>query len=74
MSFVSEALEQAYLAGNHHAARRIARRIVQQGDAESAELARARRVLAETTPDLFLAWVGALGLGLVAWLVYNYVL
>jgi hypothetical protein len=34
----------------------------------------ARELLARTEPDPFLLVVGVLGLGLLAWLVYNYVL
>ena len=71
-----ETLEQAnaaYARGDHRVTRELARRIVsEQRDPE--QVTRARQLLAYTEPDLFLAVVGALGLGLVAWLVYNYVL
>ena len=67
-----EALERAYTHGDHRAVRALARRILESStDAEL--LARARQLLAYTEPDRFLAWVALLGLGLVGWLVYNYV-
>lgn len=66
-----DALERAYQAGDHHTARALARRILAQ-PAEPALTTRAREVLAQTEPDPFLSLVGALGLGLTAWLVYNY--
>ncbi|MDB4985181.1 MAG: hypothetical protein JWN04_359 [Myxococcaceae bacterium] len=78
---MDDALEQAYAAGDHRRARTIARRIVQEASGAAVEpgldaerVARARDILVYTEPDFFLAWVGALGLGLVAWLVYNYLL
>ena len=37
-------------------------------------VARAQAILTQTTPDFFLPGIGAAGLGLVTWLVYNYVL
>ena len=70
---MDQALEQAYASGDHRAARVMAQRLVSASD-DPEQVARARAVLAATAPDPFLAVVGALGLGLVAWLVYNYVL
>lgn len=80
-------LERAYAAGDHRTARRLAHEILQTSDAPLAGdgeregaaarascSARAQRVLAETTPDFFLPGIGAAGLGLVTWLVYNYML
>jgi len=68
-------LDHAYALGDHRTASALAARIV------SGELAtdtacreRARVILEQTKPDRFLSIIGALGLGLVAWLVYNYVL
>jgi hypothetical protein len=40
--------------------------------AGAPELARARELLAIASPDPFLAVLGVLGLGLMAFLVYNY--
>lgn len=68
---MDHALEQAYAIGDHRAARAIAQRLLSASD-DPQQVARARAVLAGTAPDPFLAVVGALGLGLVAWLVYNY--
>jgi uncharacterized protein (DUF2062 family) len=70
---VDQALEQAYAGGDHRSARVIARQLVSTSD-DPEQVARAHAVLAATAADPFLAVVGALGLGLVAWLVYNYVL
>lgn len=68
-----EQLERCYEAGDHRRARALAQALLQSGvEPELAE--RARRVLRATEPDPFLTLVGALGLGLFAWLVYNYVL
>lgn len=68
-------LDHAYAVGDHRTACALAARIV-SGElaADDACRERARVILAETKPDPFLAIIGALGLGLVAWLVYNYVL
>jgi hypothetical protein len=66
-------LEQAYASGDHRTARALATAILRDAT-DPEQLTRARTILANTTPDPFLALVGALGLGLVAWLVYNYVL
>jgi hypothetical protein len=77
---VREELELAYAVGDHKTARAIAKRLLHGAAAErqsggADELTeRARQVLNETEPDPFLAVVGALGLGVMAWLVYNYVL
>jgi hypothetical protein len=72
-----EGLEQAYVRGDHATAAALAARIVggdTAADAGEPCLERARVVLAQTRPDPFLSIIGALGLGLTAWLVYNYVL
>lgn len=67
-----ERLERAYEAGDHRTARALAQQLVAEShDAELA--ARARAILAATTPDPFLTVIGVLGLGLTAWLVYNFV-
>ncbi|MDB4976367.1 MAG: hypothetical protein JWN48_4708 [Myxococcaceae bacterium] len=74
---IDQTLEQAYQAGDHKRARMLARRILRETSAaerNGEQAAQAERILACTQPDLFLALVGALGLGLVAWLVYNYML
>ena len=69
----TDLLELAYARGDHRLARTLARRAV--SDSATGDRAdRARFIIEATEPDLFLAWVGAAGLGLVAWLVYNYVL
>ncbi len=70
---MGEELERAYAAGDQRAARALARRIL--AAAPDAQLqARAREILVFTAPDPFLGVVGLLGAGLLAWLVYNYVL
>jgi hypothetical protein len=69
----SPTLEQAYASGDHRTARSLASATLRD-TADPEQLALARTILANTAPDPFLALVGALGLGLVAWLVYNYVL
>lgn len=70
-----DALERAYAFGDHKTASTLAADIV-AGNVESEPECRerAQAVLAQTRPDPFLALIGALGLGLTAWLVYNYVL
>ena len=70
---MDQALEQAYASGDHRTARAMAQRILGTS-ADPEQVARARALLAATAADPFLSLVGALGLGLVAWLVYNYVL
>jgi hypothetical protein len=67
-----ETLEHAYRVGDHRTARALARRVLSES-ADPALQERARTILAQTEPDRFLPAIGALGLGLVAWLVYNYV-
>jgi hypothetical protein len=62
-------MERAYAAGNHARARELARGQLASG---ADEKQRAERVLTETEVDWFLPAVAALGLGLTAWLVYNY--
>lgn len=83
-----EAMERAYASGDHETASRLAAHIVSslarpsareragevEVESESACVERAQAVLAQTAPDRFLSIIGALGLGLTAWLVYNYVL
>lgn len=67
-----EMLERAYAVGDHRTARDLAGRALGEHADDAALCARAREILAHTAPDPFLTWVGALGLGLTAWLVYNY--
>jgi hypothetical protein len=50
-----------------------AAKIVAESDEALARLS-ARELLTRTEPDPFLLVVGVLGLGLLVWLVYNYVL
>jgi len=70
-----EQLEHAYAVGDHRTLRAIARGVLARAPGQAghdSELeARARELLAYTAPDPFLAIVGALGLGLMALLVYN---
>ncbi len=71
-----ERLERAYAIGDQRTARALARGILRGAGDERGDLAleaRAREVLMLTAPDPFLGLVGLLGLGLMAWLVYNYV-
>ena len=62
----------AYARGDHASARRSALRLSACASCP-AQIAEARRLLRLTEPDGFLPVMGALGLGLVGWLVYNYV-
>ena len=66
-------IERAYARGDHALARRLARQLLARLEGDPRALARAREVLAATEPDPFIFWLGAVGLGLVAWLVYKYV-
>lgn len=68
-----EAMERAYAAGDHATARAKAHELLAR-PTEAQALTRAQAVLRETSVDWFLTVVGTLGLGLTAWLVYNYVL
>jgi hypothetical protein len=68
-------LDRAYALGDHGTASALAARIVSgQLVTDEACKERAQAILEQTKPDRFLSIIGALGLGLVAWLVYNYVL
>jgi hypothetical protein len=67
------ALEHAFAVGNNAEARRLARHIA-QSSSDPAARERAAFILAATERDWFLSAVGLVGLGLVAWLVYKYVL
>lgn len=69
-------MEQAYARGDQHAARLLARQLA-EGPRPSSEAelqAAARTMLQRTEPDAFLMVTGALGLGVVVWLIYVYVL
>lgn len=66
-------MEQAYERGDQHTARQRARELV-AAQVEPALLGAARAMLRRTDPDAFLMIVGALGLGVMVWLVYAYVL
>ncbi len=65
-------MHAAYARGDHKRARALARTLFASGN-EQAQLA-ARQTLVKTEPDRIIEAVAVLGLGLVAWLVYNYVL
>ena len=83
-------MENAEQRGDRHSARGIARTILASGERaiapeerdsaadgagdERAARLSAEQLLARTEPDPFLLVVGVLGLGLMVWLVYNYVL
>lgn len=66
-------MEQAYERGDQHTARQRAREL-SRVQAEPERLEAARAMLRRTDPDAFLMIVGALGLGVMVWLVYAYVL
>jgi hypothetical protein len=70
---MDELLERAYERGDHRTAVARARHLLAHAT-DPGDQERARNILAQTAPDPFLAYVGALGLGLTTWLVYNYVL
>lgn len=65
-------MQAAYARGDHQAARALARTLLTSDDAELPH--QARNVLIQTEPDRIIDVVALLGLGLVAFLVYNYVL
>jgi hypothetical protein len=66
-------MEQAYVLGDHYLARSCARELLDAAP-EAEVRAAAERVLGRTEPDALLPVIGALGLGLLVWLVYAYVL
>jgi hypothetical protein len=73
MSTDADAMDDAYAVGDHEHAHDLA--LAAQADASNPGRAeRARLILGATHLDLFLSWIGLLGLGLTAWLVYKYVL
>lgn len=65
-------MDRAYALGDHQAARDTARGLLASTDA--GVRGRAERVLTETEPDRFIEIIALVGLLLVAWLVYHYVL
>lgn len=65
-------MDRAYARGDHEIARKLARDLAQSPDADAAK--RAAALLSQTEPDAFIYGVSLLGLGLVAYLVYNYIL
>ena len=83
-------MQHAEERGDQRSARELARQILAQrnageasgqgegADTSDGERAEPRRsataLLARTEPDAFLLVVGLLGLGVMVWLVYNYVL
>ena len=73
MSTDPDAMDRTYAVGDHAHAHDLA--LAAQADpSDPARTERARRILGATHLDPFLTWVGVLGLGLTAWLVYKYVL
>jgi hypothetical protein len=66
-------MEQAYERGDQHSARQRAQELV-AAEAEPELQSAGRAMLRRTEPDAFLMIVGALGLGVMVWLVYAYVL
>jgi hypothetical protein len=66
-------MEQAYERGDQHSARQRAQELV-AAQAEPELRAAGLDMLRRTEPDAFLMIVGALGLGVMVWLVYAYVL
>jgi hypothetical protein len=73
---LAEGMQHAYERGDHRRARELAKQIAagERLPGEDEAHASAEALLARTQPDAFLLVVGTLGLGLTAWLVYNYVL
>lgn len=73
---LSTEMEHAYQRGDHLSARSQARAVLDQPSAsvDSEQQSAARELLRRTEPDAFLMAVGALGLGLMVWLVYTYIL
>lgn len=65
-------MQAAYARGDHQAARALARTLLTSDDGEAQHAA--RNVLIQTEPDRIIEAVALLGLGLTAFLVYNYVL
>jgi hypothetical protein len=66
-------MHQAYERGDQHTARLRARELF-AAEPEPELLASASALLRRTEPDAFLMLIGALGLGVMVWLVYAYVL
>ena len=60
------------LAQGDHASARVRAKALLRGASSADDREVAQRVLVQTRPDPFLSYVGLLGLGLIAWLVYNY--
>jgi hypothetical protein len=66
-------MDHAYEVGDHQRARELAHVLLHEAP-DTDTRARAATVLIQTSTDWFLPLVGIVGLGLVTWLVYNYVL
>ncbi len=66
-------MHQAYECGDQHTAHLRARELL-DAQPEAELLASASAIARRTEPDAFLMVVGALGLGVMVWLVYAYVL
>lgn len=66
------AMEEAYARGDHLTARRLSRALA--WSSEPSVKRRAEAVRAATEPDRMIEVLALVGLGVVGWLVYNYVL
>jgi hypothetical protein len=65
-------MHDAYARGDHRTARALAQELSGGADLQAQRAAQA--VLAQTQPDRIIEAFALLGLGVVAWLVYNYIL
>ena len=65
-------MQDAYARGDHRTARALAQGLSGRDDPEAQRAA--LEVLEQTQPDRIIEAFALLGLGVVAWLVYNYVL
>jgi hypothetical protein len=63
-------MHRAYERGDNYTARLHAQQLLSSAATDES----ARALLRRTQPDVFLISVGALGLGVLAWLFYVYVL
>ena len=67
-----QSMEQAFAQGDHESARRHAKALLTSDDTNAHEAA--RKLLMRTEPDRVVEVFALLGLGVVALLVYKYVL
>lgn len=67
-----DALDAASRRGDHRAARALAKEVLAESECTAEARTHAQRILRDTRTDPFIFAAGALGLGLLVWLVYKY--